>query len=780
MTKKEFLYWLSRPVLLDGAAGTQLMEMGMPFGVCPELWAMEHPDALEKMHKGYLDAGAEAIYAFTFGANDRKLHEYGISHRMEELNRRLCEIALRCADGKAYVGGDMTQTGQMVEPFGPLSVEDAIETYSRQAKALKAAGVDFLVIETMMDIADARAAVIGAREGAGDLPILCSLTFDEAGRTLTGSDGIIAAVTLEAAGADAIGINCGVGPAAMVDVVRQMAEHTRLPIVARPNAGLPGGKVVDVDEYAALTAALIDAGASAVGGCCGTDPRHIAAMKGLIQDKKLIERKVQPYPVVTSVSRYARMGRGLPLCTVGERINPTGKKKFQRSILDGDIEYAIGLGLSQRDAGACALDVNVGMHGVDEKELLPKYVKEIAGRVDLPLVIDTVDPVAMERALRCYPGRAIVNSVPAEKERMEQLLPIVKKYGAMYVALPIGDDGVPSTLEERISNIETILNAAKAHGISEQAAIVDALALTIASDGDGAKTALSAIDWCKERGLNSIMGVSNISFGLPNRPAVNGAMLVAAMARGMTCAIVNPCDEATRGSILAANAVVVGGTGAADYAAAYTKEQKEVRGLMDAIVAGDKQAAAAFAKEEIEKGTHPSQVIDGMIIPALDEMGALFSKREVFLPQLMASADAAKLVFDYLEPILMASGEQQEKAVAVIATVEGDIHDIGKNIVGLMLKNNGFAVVDLGRDVKKERILEAAMEHKAAVVVLSALLTTTMAKMADTIELLKAKNYTGGIMVGGAVITPEFAEDHGVSYAHDAAMAVEVAKAMIT
>ena len=780
MKRAEFTKWLKQPRLLDGAAGTHLMERGLPFGVCPEAWAVEHAEAIAAMHRGYLDAGAEAIYAFTFGANPLKLGEYGLAERMEEINRRMCQVARSCARGRALVAGDMTQTGQMVRPFGPLSFEEAVEAYRRQARILREAGVDFLAIETMMDIAEARAAVIGAREGAGEeMPILCTMTFDESGRTLTGSDGRIAAVTLAAAGADAVGANCGVGPAAMEKVIVQMAAQTHLPIVARPNAGLPGGDSMSPQEYAAQTVGLMKAGANAIGGCCGTGFAHIQAMKRNMAGVTPPVRISFPYAVVTSVSRWAQMGQGLPLCAVGERINPTGKKKLQAAIREGNLEYAVGLGLSQRAAGASALDVNVGMHGVREEEILPEYVLELAGRVDLPLMVDTVNPIAMERALRQYPGRAIVNSVPAERERMETLLPIVKKYGAMYVALPISEEGVPEILEDRLRNLETILAAAERHGLGPRDVIADALALTIASDGNGAKTALSVIDWCQERGLNSVMGVSNISFGLPNRGAVNGAMLVAAMARGMTCAILNPCDEATRGSILAANAIVVGGDGAAEYAAAYTKEQREAEGLFDAILSGDKSAAKRFAQEELDGGRTPGEIIDGILVPALDRMGELFSRREVFLPQLMSSADAAKQVFDHLEPIILASGGQQQKRVAVIATVEGDIHDIGKNIVGLMLKNNGFAVVDLGRDVKKERVAEAARKYKADVVGLSALLTTTMEKMADTVALLKKEGYSGGIMVGGAVVTPEFAQELGVHYSSDAAQAVTLAKALV-
>lgn len=766
------------PVLLDGASGTQMIAAGMPAGVCPELWASEHEPLLAAMHRGYVEAGSQIVYAFTFGANPIKLREYGLEQRMEELNRRLVRVAKEAAGNRALVAGDMAPTGAFIAPMGPLSFEEVVEAYALQARALAEAGVDLFAVETMVDVQETRAAILGIRS-VSDLPIFVTLSFDEAGRTLTGTDARTAALTLCGMGIQAVGANCGLGPAGMEPVIRAMHAVAEVPIIAKPNAGLPTGEVLPPEVFVQQMQALVQCGAQAIGGCCGTDPAYIALLRervGHMATQGLCDSR--PRAALTSREQTVYVGEGQPLCTIGERLNPTGKKKLQQALREGDDEYLLQMAYEQMDQGARVLDVNVGMNGIDEVQTLWQKVQFLAGRTAVPLCLDSANADALAQALRVYPGRALVNSVSAEHGKAEALFPLIARYGAMYIALPIGDDGVPETAQQRIALLQQILAKAAQYGIPRERCVVDALAMSVASQGDAAQQALGVIDYCHAHGLQTVMGVSNISFGLPARAQVNAALLLLARARGLSCAIVNVCEPTMHGAVAASDALLLGEEAVAAYALGYTQQEiSQPEGLSGAVFAGERGRARALAQQLLQEGMDPQQVI-AQSIAGLDQLGEQFAQKKAFLPQLMAGAEAAKEAFACVEPLLLGT-DAQKLARVVIATVQGDIHDIGKNIVALMLRNHGFDVIDLGRDVKNERIVEAAKAYQAQIVVLSALLTTTMPRMGEVAQMLRAEGLGCTLMVGGAVVTPEYAEQIGALYSKDAAEAVEVAKAAL-
>jgi 5-methyltetrahydrofolate--homocysteine methyltransferase len=777
------------PVLLDGASGTYLIDKGMPAGAAPEQWAVENLDTIKTMHREYVEAGSKAIYTFTFGANRNRFADYGLEDKVSEYNTILAKAAIEAADGKALVGGDLSTSGLLLQPSFETPFETAVEIYFEQIKALADAGVDFIIIETMTDIQDARAAVIAAKE-ACSLPIFVTMTFEENGRTMTGTDPETAAITLGSLGVDALGTNCSTGPEDMAEVIGKLASASPVPVIAKPNAGLPGGGVMDIDEYVRLTAALVDAGATLVGGCCGSGPEHIGLIGEVIGTEgdhpvsfaatPPLEGNFAGNTLGNGSLLTSRGGRVLisagSLTAIGERINPTGKKKLQEALRSGNLAYPVKLAREQIDAGANVLDINVGASDVDEKEMLYKTVLSVLGEVDIPLCIDSTDPIAIEKALRIYPGKALVNSVSAETGKGDILFPIIKKYGSMFIALPITDEGVPMTAEARIDAVRSILAMAESYGIPEEFAVVDPLALSIGSEADSGVVALKVIDWCKENGLNSTMGVSNISFGLPQRAAVNASMLTAAVSRGMTAAIVNVCNEEFRASLEATRALVFG-EDIKKYTEIWTVSEAEA-GLKGAILGGDSSEASRITEELLASKVDPQAIVDGEVLPALDRLGELFSEQKIFIPELMSGAKASKAVFAIVEPLMVT--EVEAKATAVIATVKGDVHDIGKNLVALMLKNHGFNVIDMGKDVPNELILDVAEKEGAEIVCLSALLTTTMPRMAECANLIKERGLACALMVGGAVVTPEYAESIGAYYSADAADAVKVANGIIS
>ncbi len=771
------LFFGDKPFLLDGATGTYLMQRGLLMGECPEAWACDHPEIVKQMHRGYVEAGAKAVYAFTFGANPVKLKEYGLEDRTEQINQKLVAIARDAVGKGVLVGGDLSPVGQLIYPMGVMTFSETKKAYARQAKALAEAGVDFLIIETMLDIGQTRAAILGCREVC-NLPIAVSMTFEQGGRTLTGTDATTAAITLCALGVNAIGVNCSTGPDDMKSIVEDMRKVATVPILAKPNAGLPNGHVLNPEEFAQKTALLIDCGAVAVGGCCGTTPEHIAALRKEIENKKIhIEMQKSLPRVITGREKSIFMGHDQPLCAIGERLNPTGKPKLQQAIRELDLEAVWEIANEQIKEGAQVLDVNVGVPGVEQSAVLPGVVEILAARGDAPLCIDTVDASALEAALEVYCGRALVNSISAENGRAEKLMPLCKKYGAMAILLPIGDTGVPQSASERIALVEELLAKAKQYGLEKDSFVVDALAMTIASQPDGGKEALKVLDWCKQRDILTVMGVSNISFGMPQRPALNAAFLCAAQARGLTSAIVNVCQGEMKQALLAANALLIGGSEVSAYAQSFAQSPKST-GLTGAVINGERSQAYELAIKELSASVPPLELID-RVMEGLVTLGDLFAAKKTFLPQLMAGAEAAKAAFAPIQKALKAD-EKPQAGTAVIATVKGDMHDIGKNIVALMLQNHGFRVIDLGKDVENEKIIQTAQQENADVVCLSALLTTTMEQMRAFSQINQQSGKPIPLMVGGAVVTEAYAREIGATYSADAVQCARKAMEIVS
>ena len=770
---KKHLFSGNGPFLLDGSAGTYLMERGMGMGVCPEQWAADHADILRTMHASYVDAGAQAVYAFTFGANPVKLAEYGLEEQTERLNDRLVALAREAVGPGVPVGGNLTALSELMRPMGGLTFAQTKQAYRRQAAALGGAGVDFLIIETMFDIAQARAAVLGCRE-ACEVPIFLSMTFEQGARTLTGTDARTAAISLCALGVDAVGVNCSTGPADMAPIVKAMRSVSTVPVFAKPNAGLPGGDTLGPEEFAKQTAALVSCGAMAVGGCCGSMPEHIRVLKGKIEGMRIDTRLPESLPrTLTGREGSVSPVMGGPLCTIGERINPTGKKKLQRALLDNDLETVYQMANAQRAAGAHMLDVNVGMPGVDQSALLPEISDMLSARIGIPLCFDTVDAKALAAALEVYPGRALINSISAESGRAEALFPLCKQYGAMAILLPVDDAGVPETAQQRIALVEDLLAKAQETDLNKHSFVVDALAMTLAAQQNGGREALKVLDWCRENDILTVMGVSNISFGLPERPALNAAFLCAAKARGLSLSIVNVGQDEMQRAILAANAITSGGEHVQAYAQHFAQKPQQREGLPGAVLAGARDMAVDLAEKALLEGASPLDLIQE-VTEGLNELGDLFAAKKTYLPQLMAGAEAAKAAFVPIQKALR--NEQRATAgTVVVATAKGDMHDIGKNIVALMLRNHGFRVVDLGKNVAGEEVLRVARAEKADIVCLSALLTTTMEQMRAFAELNRAQDAPFSLMVGGAVVTEAFARDIGAHTAGDAVQAARLA-----
>ena len=806
-----------RLIFLDGATGSNLIKRGMPAGVCPEKWILDHEDIFVGLQREYVEAGSNIIYAPTFTANRIKLKEYGLQDDIVAINRGLVALSKKAAGDKALVAADITMTGEQLSPMGKMEFEELIDIYKEQIRITCDAGVDLIVVETMMSLQETRAALIAAGEVC-DLPVMATLTFEADGKTLYGTDAVTAAVTLEKLGACAIGANCSTGPDQMVDVIRDIAAVVSIPVIAKPNAGLPslneqGETVYDMDEpeFAEGIRELVKAGASVIGGCCGTSPSYIKALSEALegQEKVLrqeqLSRKIESEGIrrLTSERKTVSFGLDSPFMIVGERINPTGKKKLQEQLREGNLEMVLSFTQEQEDCGASFLDINVGMSGIDEKEMMLKVLEEVTMATSLPLSLDSSHVDVLEAALRRYPGRALINSVSAESEKLEKLLPIARKYGAMFILLPLSDAGLPASLEEKIAIIDRIVEKALELGMTKEDIVVDGLVATIGANPNAAKEVLETIRYCKEKGLATICGLSNISFGLPERSFVNTAFLTMAIREGLTMAIANPSQDLLVNTAYAAD-LLMNKEGAdiryIEQMSAYqerkpvmVKTSSEVsvssgvktpsqdttshgQSYQD-VMKGNRKQIREHTKQFVEEGIAPSDILNEMLLPAINEVGILFDQGKYFLPQLIASAEAMKLSIEYLEPLLSTGSEQEEMPTIVIATVAGDIHDIGKNLVAMMLKNYGFHVIDLGKDVKRETIIEAAIEHHASIIALSALMTTTMQEMKHVIEYAKQHQVTAKVMIGGAVITQEYADEIGAdAYSKDAAEAVRVAK----
>ena len=778
-----------RVLRLDGATGTELAKQGMPPGVCPEKWVTENPQALCAVQGAYVDSGSNVVYAPTFGANPYKLHEFGLREQCRELNARLVQISREAVAGKAFVFGDIAPTGALVEPFGELPFESCVQAYKEQVEGLLEGGADGFAIETMMDLQECRAALIAVRELAPDHPVMVTMTFDESGRSLTGCDPVSALVCLQALGADAFGCNCSVGPQAMAQVIARLKPFARIPLIAKPNAGLPhleGDKTVfDLDPagFAAAAEALYEAGASIMGGCCGTTPAHIAAL-----DKALGDRPGQIFSglngVVSSTAAFRRIAPGEPFAVIGERINPTGKKALQAELRSGSLEMVRAFAREQMESGADLLDVNFGLSGIDEAGMMRRCVAELSVMApNMVLSIDTTSAEAAEAALRLYPGRALFNSVSGEKKKLEEVLPIVKRYGALPILLPLTDEGIPLTGEERIKVLDKLVSDADVEDY-----LVDALVMTVGADLNAPRAAMEVIEYASEKlEKGTTCGLSNVSFGLPGRPAVNAAFLALAAGRGLSSAIANPCAAGIMTTVTAADALLgrdpkfarltaQATSAAAGQVSGSAIPAKKELPLFDAVIAGEEELALAGVRKLLDEGMEPLKIVDDILIPAVNAVGEKFEKKEFFLPQLMFGAAAMRKAMDYLKPMLLKNQENKPAGpVFVMATVEGDIHDIGKNIVILLLENYGFNVIDLGKDVPCADILQAIRENKAAFVGLSALMTTTMPRMREMAELLKKENLNIPLFVGGAAVDQEFADSIGAHYAADAMGSVRLA-----
>ena len=804
MTQKEFQQLCQKKyIYLDGATGSNLQEKGLLAGECPETWILEHPTALIELQKAYVEAGTNILYAPTFTANRIKLAEYGLEGRLDEINAKLVALSKEAADGKAFVAGDVTMTGQQLAPIGTMDFEELVDVYKEQMNSLVNAGVDLFVVETMMSLQEARAALIAAKEIC-DLPIMVTLTFESDGKTLFGTDPATAMVVLQSLGASAVGVNCSTGPQAMAEVVRAMKGVAQVPVIAKPNAGLPsltsdGKTVYDMkpEQFGEQMKLLAAAGATIMGGCCGTTPKHIEMLvketNSLFDTYKDAVGDKSNHRHLSSERQTLSFGLDDKFILIGERINPTGKKKFQELIRNGDHSMIEEFVTQQESAGAQVLDINMGMSGIDEKETLLQVMEEVSLLTSLPLCIDSSYVEVQESALRRYPGRALINSVSYEKEKFEKLLPIAKKYGAMFILLPLSDEGLPKSLEEKKEIIHKILERALELGMKKEDIIVDGLVTTVGANPNAALETLETIRYCKSLGLATVCGLSNISFGLPERGYINAAFLTMAIANGLTMAIANPNQELLVSSMLASDLLLAKEGADLRYIETMNarKETEQAVGnsvpgakqqeispqdkVYQAVMKGNKKQIVTLTKECLESGVSPKELLDETLLKAINDVGDLFDQGKYFLPQLIAGAEAMKMAVEYIEPMLLEHSDAKPRATIILATVEGDIHDIGKNLVVLMLKNYGFRVIDLGKDASKELIVDTAIAENAEIIGLSALMTTTMQQMKVVIDYAVQRNLCAKFMVGGAVITQEYADEIGADgYAKDAAEAVKV------
>ncbi|MBQ2862874.1 MAG: homocysteine S-methyltransferase family protein, partial [Clostridia bacterium] len=778
-------------LVLDGGMGTLLQAEGLGAGERPERWCLDHRDVIVDIHRRYFEAGARVVSANTFGANILK---YGES----ELEAVVC-AAISCAReaqsasgvGESWVALDVGPTGRMLEPLGDLGFEEAVAVFSRTVELGVKYGADLIFIETMSDSCETKAALLAAKE-CSTLPVFVSCAYNEDGTLLTGGSPESVVAMLEGMGADAVGVNCSLGPRALSDVVRRYLACASVPVILKANAGLPrcecGATVYDIDaeQFASETAELVLRGASIVGGCCGTTPEYIRALCERIRN---IEKKPTEDKGLTVVSSYCRAVRfGQTPVLIGERINPTGKKRFKEALRERDIDYILREGLSQAERGVQLLDVNVGLPEIDEGEMLTMAIRELQSVCDLPLQIDTSDYEAMERALRVYNGKALINSVSGKRESMERIFPLAKKYGGVIIALTLDDDGIPETAEGRVRIAEKILCEAQKWGIEKKDIIFDPLALTVSADKNAARETLRAIGMIRDRlGALTSLGVSNVSFGLPARDTVNSTFFSLALGRGLSAAIINPYSVdimRTYHAYLALAGLDDNCAGYIEFASTLTepntaviqeaKKPEAITGaseLEDAIVRGLRERAAALTRELVRE-RDPLDIVSGEIVPALDRVGVAFENKSLYLPSLLMSAEAAGAAFEVIREAVP-KGSSERKYPIVLATVKGDIHDIGKNIVRLLLENYGYEVHDLGRDVPPERIVAQAQRTGARLVGLSALMTTTVPAMEETIGALRAALPDVLVVVGGAVLTEEYAAVIGADkYARDAMEAV--------
>ena len=797
-------------LFFDGGMGTLLQEKGLAPGELPETWNISRPEVIKEIHKRYIEAGSDIVLTNTFGANALKFHAEGCS--LEDIVKTAVDLAKKAADeadtissGHSGISGrkrtvytalDIGPTGKLLKPMGDLDFETAYEAFREVMVWGEEAGADLIHIETMSDTYELKAAVLAAKENTS-LPVFATAIFDERRKLLTGADVPSVIALLEGLRVDALGINCGMGPEQMLPVVEEYIKYSSLPVIVKPNAGLPkqrdGHTYYDVspEEFAGYMGKIVSIGACVIGGCCGTTPDHIQAMTNFCRRLDIIPPSEKNDTIVSSYGQSVFLGKGSKI--IGERINPTGKKKFKQALKDHDLEYILREGIAQQDNGAHILDVNVGLPDIDEISMMKETVQALQSVVNLPLQIDTVDAAAMEAALRIYNGKAMVNSVSGKQESMDKVFPLIRKYGGVVIGLTLDEAGIPGDAEGRVRIAERIISEAAKYGIKKKDIVIDALAMTISSEPDGAKVTLETLRRLRDDlNVNTVLGVSNISFGLPARPVVNAAFYTMAMMNGLSAGIINPSSEDMMKAWYAYHALMGLDANCESYIDHYSNVQtanaapsengrKTAVSLRESIEKGLKEDAALITAE-LSETQEPLGIINTELIPALNHVGDGFEAGTLFLPQLLMSAEAAKSAFAILKDKMDKSGEVQEKiGTIILATVKGDIHDIGKNIVKVLLENYSFDVIDLGKDVAPEQIVDMVLDKNVKLVGLSALMTTTVVSMEETIHMLREQAPQCKVMVGGAVLNQEYADMIGADfYGKDAMQSVRYAQELFT
>ncbi len=769
-------------VLFDGAMGTQIQLLGLPLGTVPETITMERPDDLLRIHKAYVDAGSDVISTNTFGASAYKLKETPYS--VEEIVKQGIKVAK--ASGAKYVALDLGPVGRMMKPIGNLTFEEAYEAFSEQLSYAR--GADLVLIETMSDLNEVRAAVLAVKEQT-DLPVIVSMTFQEDGRTLTGVTPECYVNAVEALGVDGLGVNCSLGPEQLLPIIKKILNVATVPVIVQANAGLPqviGGKTsfsVTAPDYRPFVQEFLKLGVRLVGGCCGTGPEHISEIRPIIL-KKNFEKKEKNY-AVSSTSMYETFDGFIK---IGERINPTGHKRLKAALKSGDLTLAIREGIEQTSAGAHILDVNVGLPDIDELDVMKRVVDELASVSELPLQIDSSKSKVIEAGLRRFPGVGIINSVNGKQKSMDKIFPIAKKYGAMVICLTLDEDGIPTTYEARVKIAEKMILEAKKYGISEERLIIDCLVLTVSAQQSQVMSTIEAIRTLTSKyKVKTTLGISNVSYGMPNRPLLTRTFLSLAMQAGLSSAILDPLDNQLYNTILSMNILLNKDVGGEDYIENIKEitSQKvskstsvEKSDLLEMIMKGYREETLEYTKGQLEL-LSPIEVVNDKLIPTLDEVGILFDKKKIFLPQLIRAAETIGVAFEEIKSRLN-SNNQISKGKVVMATVYGDVHDIGKNLVKILLENYGYEIIDLGKDVPPETVVESVIKHDIKLVGLSALMTTTVESMEKTIKLIRAKCPDTKVFVGGAVLTEEYSKKIDADfYCKDAKASVEVAQKIL-
>lgn len=769
-------------ILLDGGFGTELIKKGLLPHEDTVNAIFDHPEWVKEIHKSYIDAGSNIIFADTFGANAFKLE--GSEHTVSECINEAISLAKEATKGTdTVVALDVSTTGKLLSPAGDLTFESAYECYKEVCICGEKAGADIICLETFTDLREVRIALLAAKENT-NLPVTVTLSFDENGLTMNGSTASCVAVTLIAAGADAVGLNCSLGPDKLSGVVEEFLKYSSVPVIIKPNAGLPDLKTgkysMNAEEFSSLMARFYEKGAVILGGCCGTSPEYIASLKKVLNTTEIKEKTEVVTGVISGATSSVVLSEPR---VIGERINPTGKKKFKEALERNDLDYILNEGLSQVEAGADILDVNVGHSEIDEEEMMQKVVTSLQGSIGLPLQLDSTSPEVLEKALRIYTGKAIINSVNGEEKSLSSVLPLAKKYGAAIVGLTLDENGIPETAEKRVEIAEKIINRAMEIGIPKEDIIIDCLTMTVSAKQTAAQITLDAMKQVKEKfGVKTTLGVSNVSFGLPQREVVNTAFVTLALENGLDLPIMNPNSASMIGAVRAYKVLKSIDKDSVQYISAFAgekvsvQEKKELT-IGECIEKGLKNQGAELTEKAL-KDTDAQDLINNVLIPALDKVGAGFESGKLFLPQLMRAADAAGACFEVIKETMKKNNTQTEsKGKIILATVKGDVHDIGKNIVKTVLENYGYDVIDLGRDVDPDEVVKAQKEYNVKLVGLSALMTTTLPAMESTVKALKEAKADCKIMVGGAVLTPEYAEKIGADfYAKDAKMSADIAK----